>query len=510
MARRAIEMIEVKEVLHQWQQGRGKKTIAKSLGLARNTVREIINQAEGFGFDRCEGDIDDIAAQLQAQRDRKPVKGNSVQSRIAGLHSQIEQWRDQEYMTVVQMVRLLAEQGEVISETSLRTYLKRHFPKNVTTTIRLETVAGQSAQVDFGYVGFLLDPKLGRERKCYAFVMTLSHSRHKFLRFVFSQDSATWIDCHVRAFDFFGGVPNTVILDNLKSGVIKPNIYDPTLNRAYADLERYYGFIADPAKVRTPQHKGKVERNIRTVKEQVIAGRDHQNVHEANQYALHWCRHEIAQRVVRTTGKTPWDLFISEDKPALKALPKQPFDNPHWQEAKVHNDQHIVYKGSFYSMPYIFVGEAVWVRGTERFIKIYCAEQLIKTHPTSQSPGQWITDQSDYPKYVKQFLEKDREGCFVEAQHLGDSVYRYITGFYVTESWTFRRKAHAVLRLAEVYGADRLNKACHYALTYDNDSYDSLLNILLNNYDQRIIETKRLMPLDSGYLRDPREFGPLH
>ena len=90
MARRAIEMIEVKEVLYQWQQGRGKKTIAKSLGLARNTVREIISQAVGLGFDRNEGDIDDIAAQLQAQRDRKPVKENSVQGRISTFHSQIK------------------------------------------------------------------------------------------------------------------------------------------------------------------------------------------------------------------------------------------------------------------------------------------------------------------------------------------------------------------------------------------------------------------------------------
>lgn len=504
-------MIEVKEVLYQWQQGRGKKTIAKSLGLARNTVREIISQAVGLGFDRNEGDIDDIAAQLQAQRDRKPVKENSVQGRISTFHSQIKEWREAEYMTVVQMIRLLAEQGEIISETSLRTYLNRHFCKEVNSTIRLETVAGQSAQVDFGYVGMMLDPKTGRERKSYAFVMTLSHSRHKYLRFVFNQDSATWIDCHVRAFEFFGAVPKTVILDNLKSGVIKPNIYDPTLNRVYADLERHYGFIADPAKVRTPQHKGVVERNIRTVKEQVIAGRGHKDIHEANQYALQWCRQEIAHRVVRTTGRTPWDLFTNEDKPALLPLPDKPFDNPHWQEAKVHKDQHIVYKGSFYSLPYSFVGESVWVRGTHRFIQVYHQENLIKTHPSSQEPGQWVTDKADYPLYVKQFIEKDRESCLKEAQQMGSGVYGYIKHFYVTESWTFRRKAHAVLRLASVYGSDRLSQACEYALSYDNLSYDSLLNILINGYDQRIIvEPKKLMPADSGFLRDPNEFGPLH
>lgn len=103
--------------------------------------------------------------------------------------------------------------------------------------------------------------------------MTLSYSRHKFVRFVFRQDIDTWLDCHERAFAFFGGVPQRIILDNLKSGVIKPDIYDPTLNRAYADMERHFGFVADPARVRTPKHKGKVERAVPIVRKHLLAGR---------------------------------------------------------------------------------------------------------------------------------------------------------------------------------------------------------------------------------------------
>ena len=127
--------------------------------------------------------------------------------------------------------------------------------------------------MDFGRTGFLYDPITQKERKSWAFIMSLSYSRHRFVRFVFSMDSPTWIDCHMRAFAFFGGVPATVVLDNLKSGVLKADIYDPTLNLAYADLERHYGFVADPAKVRSPKLKGKVERVVPVVRQHLLAGR---------------------------------------------------------------------------------------------------------------------------------------------------------------------------------------------------------------------------------------------
>ncbi len=499
-------MIEIKEVLFQWCQKRGKKTIARSLGLAKNTVKEIINQAESLGLNQDSDKLEAIAEALQTVRNEKKTNPKGVQYKINQYRDQIKEWLKDEHMTTTQMMRLLIEKGEVVSETSLRTYLKINFPAPKVSTIHLETIAGQCAQVDFGYVGLMVDPETSKAKKCYAFLMTLAHSRYKFLRFVFNQNSDTWLDCHIRAFEFFGGVPKTVILDNLKSGVIRPDIYDPTLNRAYADFERHYGFIADPAKVRTPQHKGIVERNIRTVKEQVIAGRQHEDIHTANKSALHWCQHEIAKRVVRTTGRTPWDLFQQEDKPALLPLPNKRFEQPNWQEAKVHKDQHIVYQHSFYSLPYTLIGEQVWVKTSEQFIKIYYQEKLIKTHPKAYEKGSWVTDKQDYPSYVAEFIEKDRETCLNEAKALGQSVYEYIEKFYRTESWTFRRKAHATLRLAETYGVDRLNQACAYALSYENFNHDGLINILKNGYDQQIIQPVKMMAEDSGYLRDPIEF----
>ena len=160
--------------------------------------------------------------------------------------------------------------------------------------------------------------------------MTLSYSRHRFVRFVERQDVATWLDCHVRAFEFFHGVPATVLLDNLKAGVVRADLYDPTVNRAYAELERHYGFTVDPARVRSPQDKGKVERGVPVVRQQLVAGRVYRDLAELNARALSWCREDVGQTVHGTTQETPLARFEREEHAALRALPESPFDPPVW------------------------------------------------------------------------------------------------------------------------------------------------------------------------------------
>ena len=160
-------------------------------------------------------------------------------------------------MTGKQVWRLLRENhGINVGYSTIKRYLRSEFAFGRTkATVRIETPPGLEAQADFGFAGLMLDPETKRRRKTWAFIMTLSSSRHKFVRFVFHQDIDMWLDCHERAFAFFGGVPRRIILDNLKSGILKPDIYDPTINRAYADMERFFGFVADPAKVGMAQHK---------------------------------------------------------------------------------------------------------------------------------------------------------------------------------------------------------------------------------------------------------------
>lgn len=512
MTRRIVKMIEVKEVIYRWCQGVGKKTMQRSLGLARNTIREIINQALGLGLTRTSAfdEIEKITDKLQQMRNLKKQNPSSVQVKLKLHHEQIKDWLDMPYMTVTQMIRLFAEQNHTVSETSLRTYVRNNFNVKPKTTVHMATTPGQQAQVDFGYVGLMIDPKSKKMRKTHAFIMTLSHSRHRFVHFVFRQDALTWIDCHIRAFNFFGGVPHTIILDNLKAGVIKPDIYDPIVNRAYGELERHYSFVVDPAKVRVAKHKGKVERSVTIIKQQLVAGRDYKSIDDANAKALIWCNDDIAHKITRTTGKTPMELFIKEDKHALKPLPLNEFEFPIWQEALVHRDQHIVFMYSFYSVPHQYVNQTVWVRGTLHIIQIFVNEKLIKTHPRATEKGQWVTDQLDYPEHARIFLEQDAPYCLAKAKEMGTSVDQFLTCILTPPSLTRRRKAQAVLRLAEIYGKERLEAACKRALQFDNLKLRSLKKILEDELDKLALpEEGSPLPIHNTtgmFLRNPNEF----
>ena len=339
-------MIEINEVLYRWIQGMSIRSIVKSLGISRNTIRRIIAQAQQVGL-RQDSAINEIEMKAAEMTLNKKYRCHA-QEHIARYHEQIKVWRDVHHMTVKQMIRLFREQGKTVSEMSLYRYIHKHFAQLPSSTVHLETVPGRQAQVDFCYADMMVDPLSQKQRKAYAFVMILSHSRYRFVRFVFSQDTSTWIDCHIRAFHFFGGVPATVMLDNLKAGILKADIYDPTLNRSYGECERHYDFVCDPNKVRMAQHKGKVERSMPIICQQLLAGRHFKDIEDANAYALNWCRYDIGQHVTRTTGQTPWALFDTQEKASLKPLPTTDYECALWQELKVHRDHHVVFEGSYY------------------------------------------------------------------------------------------------------------------------------------------------------------------
>jgi hypothetical protein len=511
MGKRVILMIEVKEVLYRWCSGLGKRTISKSLGMSVNTVRKLVRDAENLGLTLATDyeKMEAITVALLA-RYKKTPGASQVQTQIHEHQEQIAQWLLIPNMTVPQMIRLFSEAGISIKETSLRNYINRNFPTPKNTTVHLDIKPGQ-AQVDFGFVGKMMDPTTKTPRKAYAFVMTLSYSRLRFVRFVFRQDIHAWIECHIQAFEFFGCVPATVLLDNLKAGVISPDIYDPTINLVYADLEKHYKFIADPAKVRTPAHKGRVERSVPIVRQQLIAGRHYSDIVAANDYAKGWGKDEIAHRVTRTTGETPWIRFTRDERPTMLPLPEQTFDCPIWQEAKVHRDQHVVFKGSFYSIPYVYVGKQVWIRATCRLLECYLEGRLIKAHVLASRKGQWITDGKDYPDAARAFLEKTPEFCLKEAETLGGSIYDLLSQVLEKATTTNLRKAQAILRLKEQYSATRLEAACSRALTFGNLAYTSIKKILEDGLEHVVDQPLQTVDLEKiksmAYLRNPEEFS---
>ena len=269
-----LKMIEISEIIYRWGKGLKIRAIARSLGYSRNTVRDVIRRAEELGIKIIDNDssqIDNIVSQIVSERydnkskDIKDISTSNpdnkkVKSKLTKFYDQIKSWLTEKYMTITQIHRLIKEAGVDTSESSIRRYISEQFPKEKSSTIPMFTAPGEEAQVDYGYVGMIYDELTHNIRKAYVFVMTLSYSRYRYVEFSFSQNISSWVQSHINSFIFFNGVPKTISLDNLKSGVIKANIYDPTINKTYAELERFYGFVADPNKIFSPKHKGKVEK----------------------------------------------------------------------------------------------------------------------------------------------------------------------------------------------------------------------------------------------------------
>jgi transposase len=208
-------MNDFAEVIYHWQKGQNKTQIATSLGISRPTVRKYLKVAQAAGLTE-NADTATLARVLEEiAKAAKPVsQWPSAVLKNLTLHDEaIRSWLGEPDMTAKQIRRLLAEQGDVFSYSSVKRYVRKLKPGARPVTVRLETAPGEQVQVDFGQVMLQLPDT---RKKVWAFVMTLSYSRHRFVRFVERQDTNTWLDCHIRAFEFFGGCPRTVLLDNLK------------------------------------------------------------------------------------------------------------------------------------------------------------------------------------------------------------------------------------------------------------------------------------------------------
>ncbi len=509
---RKHNMATIREVLYQHIKGISNRQITKSFNLSRNTISKYIAIAKSENISATIGDekLNEIAIKVEETLYNKPQKQqSSAMDDLSKYKQEIESWLSHRNMTHTQIHRLLSKEIDV-SHRSINRFIKKEFPKLPKSTVHLITEPGQECQVDFGDVGQMID-KDGKSRRAYVFVMTLSHSRYRYVEFVFSQGQLSWSQLHINAFNFFGGVPLRVMLDNLKSGVIKADIYDPTLNEAYSELSRFYGFTIDPNKAYSPQHKGKVERSIRIVKEQLIAGKSYQNIEQANVSASTWCKDIISQKICSSTGAKPVDVFLKEEKEILLALPSDSFDLPLWTVCKVHNDHHFVVKGNFYSVPTRYIGFDINVRIGIKTVSAYYQHRVIKTHPRNYGKGQWITDEQDYPKSALFYLEHTPNKCLDASKLIGEATYQLVKENVSCGSRRELRKAQAILRLSDKYGNERLENACLRSISYENYSYKCLVNILENELDKEEVEklnANKIADINkSAYIRSPAEYS---
>jgi hypothetical protein len=337
--------------------------------------------------------------------------------------------------------------------------------------------------------------------------MTLSWSRHQYVEFVWDQKVATWLLCHRHAFEFFGGVPERLVIDNLKAAILKACWDDPEVQQAYQECAEHYGFLIAPCRPQTPQHKGKVEQGgVHYVKRNFLAGREPTALPQANRAVRLWCETTAGQRIHGTTKEQPLVRFHTVEQARLRALPATPYDLAVWKVVKLHRDCHVVFEYAYYSAPYRLVEQPLRVRGGTQTVQIYTLDyQLVATHDRAHQPGQRQTHPAHLPPELLDGLFVDRTTCQAVAQDIGPAtsqvVQQLLSDAVVDRLPTTRR----LLKLRDRFGDARLEAACQRALRFGDASYQTVKRILESGLEPVTEEAQPIVAPAQTFVRTASE-----
>jgi hypothetical protein len=391
-----------------------------------------------------------------------------VPDRLVAHRDQIEAWLG-EGLRLTKIYRRLRAQGVAVPYSSLHRFARAQLDFGAPTiTVRVaEPPPGEAAEIDFGLLGLWLDPARGQRRRVWGLLVTLCYSRYAFLWVTLRQDLPAVLDGLEAAWVFFGGVVKRLVEDNLKPVVTRADRYTPGIDRVFLEYAQFRGFVVDPAIVRHATGKPKVERGIPYCREDFFRGETFRDVAEMRTRAVVWCRDIAGTRVHGTTRHVPRLVFEAIEQAALLPLSPEPFDRPTWAEATIHPDHHLQFRRALYSVGTAHIGKRVDVRGDSRLVRIYYRGELIKVHPP-QPPGGRSTDYTDYPAERTPYALRAPETCTRQAERLGPAIGQFTTVLLSgTFPWARLRQAQKLLRLAERYGADRVNAACARALAFE-------------------------------------------
>jgi transposase len=438
----------------------------------RKTVRRYVQAAAECGVVQ-NGDEAQLSDEViggvceRVRPHRRDGHGRSWETLHAD-HDRLTRWLVKDKLTVVKVHELLGREGIVVPQRTLHRYalevlgVARNTRK---TTVRVaDGEPGGELQVDFGRLGLIPDGDSGKRRVVHGLIFTAVFSRHMFVWLTFRQTTEAVIaGCEV-AWRFFDGVFRVLIPDNLAPVVAKADRLEPAFNEAFVEYAQSRGFVIDPARVRTPTDKPRVERTVQFVRNNFFAGESFVNIDDAQRRVEHWCRTRAGLRTHGTTQCRPAELFALEEQPALIDAPTTAYDVPVYVTARVHRDHHIEVAKALYSIPGNLIGARVHVRADRELVRVWHRGQLVKVHPRT-GPGGRVTDAADLPAEKTTYALRDIEHLKRMAAGHGPAIGAYAAA--VLDSplpWTRMRQVYALLGLVKRWGPQRVEAACARAL----------------------------------------------
>jgi transposase len=370
-------------------------------------------------------------------------------------------------------------------------HLYRTWRRHLNVTMRQDHKAGEKLFIDFPGLTIPIYDAATLEVSFEAelFVSVLGASSYLYVEALRSQELLHWINAHVHAFAFYGGVTEILVPDNLRSGVTTAHRYEPDVNATYQEMAEHYGAVVIPARPYQPRDKAKVESGVQLVERWIIAvlrKRHFTSLAELN---------EVIAGLVARVNEKPFkklpgsrrSLYEELERPALRALPKEPYEFATWKKARVHIDYHVEFARHYYSVPYPLAGQVVEVRATASTIEVFANHKRVASHQRSYVAARHTTDAGHMPAAHRRYLEWPPERILAWANKNGPATGAFIEALMKSRPHPEQgyRSALGVLRLEKRYGAARLEDACARSLLLRAFSYKSVASILQHGLDRQ-------------------------
>lgn len=486
-----LKMADVQAILSLDAQGWSQRSIAQRLGVHRETVSRYVrlaaNASKPATLHGTPGIGDPIpvpgdpGVQLGISKPANMHAGNPVPGEPAsGLRpaavpmrtSHCDPWRERieaklaAGLTAQRIYQdLVGEHGFAWSYSTVQRFVRRLNQSRPLPFRRMECRPGEEAQVDFGTAARIVTSD-GKRRRAHVLRVVLSYSRKAYSEVVERQTTEAFIRCLENAFAHFGGVPQTLVIDNLRAAVSQADWYEPELNPKLAAFAAHYGLAVLPTRPRTPRHKGKVERGIGYVKGNGLKGRTFTSIEEQNLHLRDWEANVADCRIHGTTRRQVGLVFREFEQPALRPLPIERF--PLFQEAQriVHRDGHVSVERAYYSAPPEYLSRTVWVRWDSRLVRIFNRQlQQIAVH-ARQAPGKFSTQAAHVAAEKTSGIERGATWLLARARSIGEHAEAWAVAMLEARGVEGLRVLQGLLALAGKQGSQVVDEACKIAASY--------------------------------------------
>ena len=488
-----LSMRKIREILRlHFEKKLPHRAIGRSVSVSPATVGNCLGRARAVGLAwPLPEDLDD--AQLEARLydvARTSAGKDKVQPDCEYLHQELRRKGVTLMLLWQEYRRNHPEDGYQYSRFC---NIYQRFHGSLDLVMRQEHRAGEKTFVDFSGDGIpITDPTTGETREAPLFVAVLGASNYTYAEAFESEEKRFWIEGHIHAFEFFGGVSELVVPDNPRTAVNRACRYDPDINRTYLDMAKHYRTAIMPARARKPKDKAKVENAVLVAQRWILAAlRNHTffSVEEANQ-AIRSKLVELNERKFAKLDSNRRQLFEAVDQPALHPLPKGRFEYADWASPTVNIDYHIEVDGHFYSVPYALHNKKVEVRFTLTSVEVFFKGTRVASHVRSYRKGGATTRKEHMPESHQKHLEWTPERIRDWAGQAGPATAKMAETIMQSRPHPELgyRACLGLIRLGQAYGQDRLEAACVRALQIGARSYQSIKSILKTGLDQQQLE----------------------